>query len=146
VKRTHGRFDAFMARGSRSGGFTRVPNILLRRSESLGLDRSSLAVLVVLLSLRRGDVSCVSVARIARDANLSERTVKTCVSRMDTAGIIAIKRDPYRYRRRRSNTYDLRPLVDLMERSVREQPWAKHAQADQPSAMPVTENCTDPTS
>lgn len=130
MKRPAGRIDSFLAR-DRSGGFTRVPHVLLRRAKSLGLDRAQFLVLLVLLSLRRGDVACVSVPRIALDANLSERMVKNCIKKMETVGIITVERDPYRFRRRRSNTYHLSPLVDVMERSLREQPWAKHAHSDQ---------------
>src|SRR6266511_793383 len=107
MSRASGMFDKFLARGSRSGGYTRLPNFLLRRAKDLGLDRSSLLVLLVLISLRRGDVACVSVKRIATDSMLSERAVKKCIKRMEaTLGLLLVKR---------------------MEEALRKKPWRKHA-------------------
>jgi len=121
-------FDKFLARGSRSGGYTRLPNFLLRRAKDLGLDRSSLLVLLVLISLRRGDVACVSVKRIATDSMLSERAVKKCIKRMEaTLGLLPVERDAYRFRFRKSNRYDLGLLVMRMEEALRKKPWRKHA-------------------
>lgn len=119
--------DQFLARGSASGGFTRIPNILFRRAKALGIDRASLDVLEVLISLRRGDDSCVSIKRLAHDANLSERKVKDCTRRLEGCGAIGTTRFPWSRGSRHTNSYDLAPLVELMERSLADEPWLKYS-------------------
>jgi hypothetical protein len=128
-----GKLDSFLKKGSGSGGYTRIPNILFRHGKSLGLDRSSFLVLQVILSLRKGDTACVSVKRLADDSMLSLRQVNTCLKKLESAALIQVTRARwFPGCHRHSNVYDLSPLAAAMEAFLAAQPWKSSFQAPPP--------------
>lgn len=96
--------------------FKKVPIELMRAH---GLDASAFVVLMALISRENGGVCFPSMATIAKDANVSVKTVQRAVSLLEQRGYITIKK---RYKkngkRRESNYYVLNIAMYQDEESL----------------------------
>lgn len=100
------------------GGFTAVPNVVLRNQKKLGLSHLDMLLLIHLLKYwwDAKDLPWPSKARLAADVNASESTVRKRTARMEKLGYVTRV-----YRKdgnggNHTNVYDLAGLVEAAKR------------------------------
>lgn len=100
-----------------AAGWTCIPNILIRRQKTLGLDPTDLNILLHLLAYwwDDGNLPHPSKETLAQAIGISASTVQRRIRSMEAGGLL--KRVERRKEKDRSDTnlYDLTPLKGLLE-------------------------------
>lgn len=115
----------------KTGGFTEIPNALIRNQGKLGITDAEMVILISLASFKWDrQMPYPSVATLSSYSGKSIGAVRNNLRSLDTKGLI--KRV---YRDNQTSKYDLRPLIKILENCA--QPIDKSTPPHQKSGTPA---------